>query len=89
MQKVSHHVLLSLLGLMMCRAVVPAPTHLLHEPQREKVFHKLPQVLLRYSVMEKCHFSINDPKYRWRAVSSEVIRQPSLVADIYHPDSNT
>lgn len=47
--------------------------YLLHQPLRKKVFYKLLQVFLCDSIMEKCHFAIEDSKYGWGAVSTEVI----------------
>lgn len=35
----------------------------LHKSLGKKVFHKLPQMLLRYGIMEKSDFTIEDPKY--------------------------
>lgn len=62
---------------------------LLYKSRREKVFHELPQMFLCDSIMEEGYSAINDPKYRWRAMSSEVVCQPSFIANIYHPYSNT
>lgn len=47
--------------------------YLFHQPLRKKVFYKLLQMFLCYSIMEECHFAIDDSKYGWRAVSTEVI----------------
>lgn len=48
-------------------------TYPLYKSLREKVFYKLPEVLLCYSVMEKRHFAIYNSQYGWCAMSAKVI----------------
>lgn len=63
--------------------------YLLNQPLREQVLHKLHDVLLGQSIVKESHFSVDDTKDGWSAVSTQMIRQASLVADINHAYSYT
>ncbi|TNN48602.1 hypothetical protein EYF80_041189 [Liparis tanakae] len=65
-------------------SVTPLEDHHLM-PLRKKVLHKLPDVLLRYGVMEERHFAVDDSKYRWRAMGPETFLISAWLALLVTP----